>query len=355
MNANARTHTPRIVVALLAVAVLATAAGAALPSAVRAAGDTYSIQKIKKTDSLAVLQAETAKVRKQMTQLNAQMATAQQQYDAARAKLAQLSAQLTKSRLELARNQAATVAQAAVVAKRAKDMYKSGDSTFLEVILTSSDLADLQTGVTLYRSIMKEDQQAEARLQQLADVTRSITKDLSTDRRKAAVVQTEIDNQRAVLAQNLQEREAIMKALAERIKKVLSMGGLPAALAAAKKGGYTQIAWANALLLALRMPVTTDNVAAITAWEMAEGGHWYNTAYYNPLNTTQSMPGATVFNSVGVKAYTSWAQGLVATVKTLHNGLYNGILAALKQGHDAQAVANAVISSPWGTHTISVH
>ena len=49
----------------------------------------------------------------------------------------------------------------------------------------------------------------------------------------------------------------------------------------------------------MRLPVTADNVAAITAWEMAEGGHWYNTAYYNPLNTTQSMPGATVFNSVG--------------------------------------------------------
>jgi hypothetical protein len=82
---------------------------------------------------------------------------------------------------------------------------------------------------------------------------------------------------------------------------------------------------------------------------MAEGGHWYNTAYFNPLNTTQGMPGATSMNSVGVKAYSSWAVGLRATVITLHNGFYDGILAALRRGEDAQAVADAVAASPWGT------
>ena len=98
----------------------------------------------------------------------------------------------------------------------------------------------------------------------------------------------------------------------------------------AKNGQFTQLTWAKALLVAMRLPVTADNVAAVTAWEMAEGGHWYNTAYYNPLNTTQDMPGATVFNSVGVKAYTSWKQGLEATVKTMKNGYYGGIIEALR-------------------------
>ena len=117
----------------------------------------------------------------------------------------------------------------------------------------------------------------------------------------------------------------------------------------------TQVTWAQALVKSVGAPVTADNVAAIVAWEMAEGGHWYNTAYYNPLNTTQSMPGATVFNSVGVKAYTSWAQGLRATVITLNNGLYGGILAALHSGNDANAVAGAVAASPWGTGSFSVN
>ncbi len=114
-------------------------------------------------------------------------------------------------------------------------------------------------------------------------------------------------------------------------------------------GRITQVTWAQAFLKSLGMPITADNVAAIVAWEMAEGGHWYNTAYFNPLNTTQSMPGATVFNSVGVKAYTSWMQGLKASVITLRNGYYGAILDALSRGNDAQAVANAVAASPWGT------
>ena len=100
--------------------------------------------------------------------------------------------------------------------------------------------------------------------------------------------------------------------------------------------------------------MTADNVAAVTAWEMAEGGHWNNSAHYNPLNTTQSAPGATSMNYVGVKAYVSWEQGFTATLQTLRNGRYGAILAALARGDDAQAVVDAVAASPWGTHHFSV-
>jgi len=72
------------------------------------------------------------------------------------------------------------------------------------------------------------------------------------------------------------------------------------------------------------------------------------------LNTTQSMRGATIFNSVGVKAYKSWLQGLEASVITINNGLYGGILAALRTGNDGQAVAAAVAASPWGTGLFDV-
>jgi hypothetical protein len=88
---------------------------------------------------------------------------------------------------------------------------------------------------------------------------------------------------------------------------------------------------------------------AILTWEAAEGGNWNNTAAYNPLNTTMPEPGSAAMNSVGVRAYTSWGQGLRATVDTLNNGNYPGILAALAAGNDAQSVANAVGASPWGT------
>ena len=102
------------------------------------------------------------------------------------------------------------------------------------------------------------------------------------------------------------------------------------------------------------MPTTPTNLLAVVAWEMAEGGHWSNTARYNPLNTTMPEPGATAMNSVGVKVYASWSQGFIATIATLYNGNYSSIIAALKAGDNAQAVADAVAASPWGTNAFTV-
>lgn len=112
---------------------------------------------------------------------------------------------------------------------------------------------------------------------------------------------------------------------------------------------YTPRSWARALLRAEGLPRTRCNVRAITAWEAAEGGHWANSARFNPLDTTQREPGSYAMNSVGVQAYTSWRSGFRATTATLNNGRYGAILGALHAGDDAQAVANAVGSSPWGT------
>lgn len=116
----------------------------------------------------------------------------------------------------------------------------------------------------------------------------------------------------------------------------------------------TQEEWARSLLGRLGYKTSKANVQAVMAWMRAEGGHWNNSAHYNPLNTTQRMSGSTSMNSVGVQSYGSWSQGLDATVKTLRNGYYGSILSAFKAGTSAQNVANAVVSSPWGTKHISV-
>ena len=112
---------------------------------------------------------------------------------------------------------------------------------------------------------------------------------------------------------------------------------------------YTPASWAVALLTSGGWPRTACNIGAITAWENAEGGNWANSARFNPLDTTEPQPGSYPMNSVGVQAYTSWAEGFRATLTTLANGNYGGILAALAAGDSAQAVAVAVAASPWGT------
>ena len=108
-------------------------------------------------------------------------------------------------------------------------------------------------------------------------------------------------------------------------------------------------AWATQFLQGVGAPVTDANMQAITTWMNAEGGNWNNTAKYNPLNTTKSMPGAKTMqgSSAGVKAYASWNQGLQANVDTLKLSYYSDVRSALMQGNDTNAVLQAVQNSPW--------
>lgn len=137
--------------------------------------------------------------------------------------------------------------------------------------------------------------------------------------------------------------------------KVKTPAGAEAAAARVNKspGPVTQQSFALDLLRGGGWPISQQNVQAIVGWENAEGGHFHNDAKYNPLNTTQPEPGAGNTGSQGnIKVYTSWRQGLQATLQTLNNGNYPGILAALTKGDSAAAVGQAIVASPWGTGSL---
>jgi hypothetical protein len=107
--------------------------------------------------------------------------------------------------------------------------------------------------------------------------------------------------------------------------------------------------FAVAVLEMLGDQVTSQNTGAIVSWAQAEGGAWNSPAAYNPLNTTKRMPGSHSINGAGVQAYTSWPEGLEATVQTFQAGPYGSILSALRAGTSEQAVERAVAFSIWGT------
>jgi hypothetical protein len=117
------------------------------------------------------------------------------------------------------------------------------------------------------------------------------------------------------------------------------------------KGSGTMNSWAKSFLGKMGAPVTTANMQALTTWAAHEGGNWHNTASYNPLNTTLSMKGATSINSVGVKAYASWAQGNQAMLDTLTNtkGVgYEKILSDFRSGKSSFSQTFSDISnSGW--------
>lgn len=147
-----------------------------------------------------------------------------------------------------------------------------------------------------------------------------------------------------------------LSALGYGVTKLFNSGNTGSKNPPVLKGNQTETSWATALLTRIGAPVTDQNLSAMTTWMKFEGGGGgkatglgKNSAMYNPLNTTQGAPGAKSMNSVGVKSYNSWDQGMEATVQTLMNGKYSGILAALQQGTNTAGVLSAVNASPWGT------
>ncbi len=121
---------------------------------------------------------------------------------------------------------------------------------------------------------------------------------------------------------------------------------LPTTSGKLNRAGVDSVGWARDFLTTLGMPITSENVRAVSAWEQAEG----TKASFNPLATTQSgFTGETRFNSVGVKNYATYQDGIDANVHALTNGRYANILAALRAGDNATAVAQAIKDSPWGT------
>lgn len=105
--------------------------------------------------------------------------------------------------------------------------------------------------------------------------------------------------------------------------------------------------WAELLLSRLGAPICQDNLIAVVAWESAEG----TAAAYNPLATTHDFPGATDFNTVGVKNYPSLGDGIRATIDTLVLGSptygYGPVLASLATCAPAESTAAAINASAW--------
>jgi murein DD-endopeptidase MepM/ murein hydrolase activator NlpD len=112
--------------------------------------------------------------------------------------------------------------------------------------------------------------------------------------------------------------------------------------------------WAAGLLTKLGAPVNDAAINALTTWMRHEGGHWKNSANYNPLNTTLSLNGSSSMNSVGVQSYKSWEDGYAATVGTLtgknasERG-YAGIVNALRSGQSTEQILSAINNSAWMT------
>lgn len=117
---------------------------------------------------------------------------------------------------------------------------------------------------------------------------------------------------------------------------------------------YTRGQFARAFLPKVGAPVTNNNILSMMAWMQAEG----DAGRFNPLNTTQHMPGSTRFNAVDVQNYLTFGGltgGVRATAKTMNYGArtgqfgYGRIRHCLVNNYSPARTLEAIEISAWGT------
>ena len=110
----------------------------------------------------------------------------------------------------------------------------------------------------------------------------------------------------------------------------------------------------------LGMPATTWRLDFFREWTAFESGRGEWAADFNPLNTTQHMPGdrdlggdASQNGGNPVREYPDVATGIAATVKTLTNGYYSTILMSLAQ----EGIASGCTAQlrVWGSTSFATH
>ncbi len=108
----------------------------------------------------------------------------------------------------------------------------------------------------------------------------------------------------------------------------------------------THPSWEVATLRGLGIQPNNTNTLALLLWAKSEG----NTRGrgYNWLNMTTPAPGATTFNTTGVKNYVSFTQGVATLVSTLKSPMYANITKTLAHAKDTPTPTspNLLVSKP---------
>lgn len=109
----------------------------------------------------------------------------------------------------------------------------------------------------------------------------------------------------------------------------------------------TRAEWAQGLLAYADWSESQEKIIGLVAQASREDTGALN----NPLATTEPAPGASDYNSAGVRNYPSLDAGYAATLATLRNGYYPQLLGILSDpsGGSAAAYATSHDLTVWGT------
>lgn len=231
----------------------------------------------------------------------------------------------------------------------ARTAYEQGSFAPVSVVLGATSLTDLMDRLTYLDAVQSANTDIAYLVAHQAAKLRFEQTDLNALSERQAKQTNQLQAQRAqllVALLNQQQQLANLAAArrqAARLVRILSLPPDPGITGAGVTFGH----WAELFLAKIGAPLCQDNKTLVVAWEAAEG----TAAAYNPLATTHDFPGATIFNSSGVKNYPTLQAGLQATVDTLTGGAtthgYGAILTDLAGCAPAETTATAVNASDW--------
>ena len=294
-------------------------------------------------------QSSAAGLQSQLRNLSAQVGREQRNLNGIRNDLATTNEKVDeiKAHLQSLRDQ---------IKSRVRSLYKQGPLDFVGIVLGSATLSEFVGRLAYARRAAERDErlvlearEAEAELRKIQDEQKQLEKDqagtVSTLRSRQNTLTDVFARQQAALA-NLARLRGEALALVSELTAKLGPAALAGLRRVAGQGmtiSYGQ--WASSFLAAMGAPGSRNNMIAVVAWEASEGTQ----ATWNPLATTKDMPGATIYNSHGVRNYRSREQGVEASKLTLElpRRGYEPIIARLRAGAEAMHTAEAIRDSRW--------
>ena len=242
------------------------------------------------------------------------------------------------------------------LAARARQVYMHGPVQLLDVVLGARDATELTARIAYAGRVMREDSrlalEAERLKAELAAERAEREALAEKERKEFEVLDGRRRDLQSVVARQIRAIDEVARTRAQTLDLVNSLEDkldaelLAGARTVAGKGmPITFGQWAESFLPALGAPASRNNLVVVVAWEVSE----YTRATWNPLATTYGMPGATRFNSHGVRNYVSKEQGIEATIKTvrLFGHGYEKIVANLVASSRPMTTAEAINASDW--------
>lgn len=293
-------------------------------------------------------QNEVTALKNRLNALAAQVGRESAALGSIRVELGATTAKLdeTKARLQQLRDR---------MRQRARTVYMRGPTQLFELVLGSKSFTELTGRIVYAAALARQD----AKLVQLV---RKAEAELTAQRDKQAQLESEQRSQVAAVSAQMRavrstfaRQVAVAADLARQRVEALRLVRELEALLGSELAGLRRVAgqgmtisygeWAASFLGALGAPASRNNMVTVVAWEASEGTQ----ATWNPLATTKDMPGATTFNSHGVKNYRSKEQGIEATILTLRlpNRGYEPIVARLRASAEPIGTAEAIRDSRW--------